>query len=335
MKNRQTNDWFSHHDFNDNNNSTTTTTTNGSAAHADQPPMSPTRRPAGTGTPSKSQESEQWYRYDAATTDGVAGPRNSTSETLRIHESQRTRSGGQDWYKHGADDRDLVDVGVQRPKVRSTKRVGPDGRSTAAATASGASSDPNDWYRYDHDEPDAATSELSTPVRRQGNVNNRESTESPWNLTVGGGGGDMVDNGTTAAAGPPVSPRTTKLSGVEAEANYRRDKVGSSADWYTHHDGPPTSSDPVADRSATGLPSRGFRVGGKDGQRIADKLSVESDAWFDHDANRNYTAPLPAVKGSSPLTREMIERAKGGEMRQIFQMEQNLHVAWTAPPESE
>lgn len=246
----------------------------------------------GARTPSKtSLESEQWFRFDAK------GIKPETQVTSR---SKANAIGDQqDWYKHGPDVPDPPSW-ENKPKTRS--------RRSACSEVRQRATDSNDWFRHDH-KNGPTTSGSRKPFT------GTSPTTALWVVTSEDG-----KSPTDLASTPRPKSR---LTGPEADEYYRRNKTGTSSEWFSHeHPGDDTSG------GSGNVRTRGTPEGGE----IANRLKGESDEWFSHDANRAYITPTPVVRGNSPLTRELKERSQGREIKQLFRIEENLRTTWVAPP---
>ena len=116
-----------------------------------------------------------------------------------------------------------------------------------------------------------------------------------------------------------IRPRgKSRVTSVEADEYYKRDKLGSGSSWYSHEHG--------SEEACTTSPRN--MKGTND---IASRLKGESEDWFHHDTDKDHANPTPPIKATSPLAKELIERAQGVEIKQVFQMEENLRTTWIAP----
>lgn len=299
IKNRKENDWFGHD-------------------AGSRTPSSGQRPASGSGGGARtsgrtSRESEQWFRYDASkgcspsSSSSSKGDSGSTPETkAKVFGTQ------QDWYKHGPEvpDPPSMDKGS---RTRSRR-----GACSEVRQQQKAATDSNDWFRHDHKTASGSGSNKVTAK-----VTSPTTTTALW-----------AQNG---AGSPPEQPTTsggprskTRLTAPEADRYYRRDKIGSSAEWFSHEH--PRHDDDAASGGSGGAKGARTTRGTPEGGRIADRLKGESEDWFSHDGSHPYVAPAPVVKGNSPMTRELMERAQGREIKQIFRMDENLRTTWTAPP---
>lgn len=219
----------------------------------------------------KSRESEQWFRYDV-------------NGSLPSPQKNNPEPEVPDWYRHGPD--------VPDPPSLETKSK-PRSRRGACSEVRKMAPDPNDWFRQDHKDR-TTTSGSREPVKVT-------SSTALWVLDLDDcrGQADLVS--TSRPRSKPTCP--------EANEYHRRDRQGTSAEWFSHEH-----------------PRNGTTSGGS-GRRSANVRSRkgrDSEDWFSHHDNRNYVTPVPVVRGNSPLTRELIERGRGHEIKQVFRMGENL-----------
>lgn len=294
IKNRKENDWFGHDA--------------GSRTPSSSSGQRPTSASGGAARTSgrTSRESEQWFRYDASkgcspssSSKGGGGKQETEAKAREMFVAQ------QDWYKHGPEVPDPPSL-EKGSKTRSRRSACSEVRRQQKAAT-----DSNDWFRHDHKTASGSGS-------RKVNV----KVASPTALWAQNGAGSPLES----TSGPRSKSR---LTAPEADRYYRRDKIGSSAEWFSHEH--PRHDDDVIAAASGGSGGKRTR-GTPEGGRIADRLKGESEDWFSHDGNRPYVTPTPVVKGNSPMTREMMERAQGREIKQIFRMDENLRTTWTAPP---
>lgn len=290
IKSRKENDWFGH-------DAGSRSTTSGSV-HDNRP-----RSAAAPRTPNKTaRDSEDWFRDDANGTPTTSGPGSDVTSTKArvLHGNQ------QDWYKHGDNVPDPPSL-EKRSNVRS--------RRSACTETRHKTTDPNEWFRHDHEKGSGTIAEGSArPAKKPAKV---ASPTSLWVVY-------SEDGRSTSPADLASTPRPrSRLTASEADEYYRRDKVGSSADWFSHEH-------PRDETFASGPATR--MRGTAEGGEIASRLKGESEDWFSHEGNKNYVSPLPAGKGHSPLTKELMERAQGSEIKLVFQMEEKLRATWKAPP---
>lgn len=292
IKNRKENDWFGHD-------------------AGSRTPSSGQRPTSGSGGGARtsgrtSRESEQWFRYDASK--GYS-PSSSKGGGGKPETESKVFGAQQNWYKHGPEVPDPPSM-EKGSRTRSRRSACSEARQQQQKGAT----DSNDWFRHDHKTASGSrkvTAKVTSP------------TTALW-----------AQNG---AGSPPEQPTTsgprsrTRLTAPEADQYYRRDKIGSSAEWFSHEH--PRHDDViVASGGSGGMKSARTTRGTPEGGRIADRLKGESEDWFSHDGSHPYVAPIPVVKGNSPMTRELMERAQGREIKQIFRMDENLRTTWTAPP---
>lgn len=210
----------------------------------------------------------------------------------------------QDWYKHGDGVPDPPSLLDKRSKARS--------RRSACTEVRHKATDPNDWFKHDHAKGTGPAAEPPTRPSKK-----PAAAASPTSLWV-----VYSADGSSPSPSELASRPRSRLTVPEADDYYRRDKVGSSAEWFSHDHPRDDTSCQVTSRM------RGTPEGGE----IASRLKGESEEWFSHEGSRDYVSPLPPGKGHSPLTRELMERAQGSEIKQIFQMEERLRATWSAPP---
>lgn len=277
-KNRKENDWFGHD----------------AGSKTPSGAQRLTSSSVGVRTPNKtSQESEQWFRYDA----------NGTKPEAEVTSRAGARAHGdqQNWYKHGPE--------VPDPPSLENKNKTRSRRSACSEVRVQRATDSNDWFRHDH-KNGAFTSGSRRPVK----VN---SPTSLWVVTT--------EDGKSPADLASTPRPKSRHTGPEADEYYLRDKTGTSSEWFSHEH---PRDDPLASAGSGNIRTRRT----PEGCEIANRLKGESEDWFSHDNNRNYVTPVLVVKGKSPLTRDMMERAQGREVKQIFCMEENLRATWIAPP---
>lgn len=278
-KNRKENDWFGHDAGSRN--------TASVSVHDNRP-----RSSAAPRTPNNSaRESEEWFRYDGNGTPTSSGPGADVTSRARDRE--------QDWYKHGTDVPDPPSL-EKRSKGRS--------RRSACTEVRQKATDPNDWFRHDH-----AKGSGTIPERPSKKPSKVASPTSLWVV--------YSEDGTpTNPADRASTPRShSRLTSKEADEYYRRDKVGTSTEWFSH-DHQNLVPDQATSTRAT-----------PQGTEIANRLKGESENWFSHEGNENYVSPLPVGKGHSPLSKELMDRAQGSEIKQVFQMEHLIRTTWKAP----
>ena len=115
----------------------------------------------------------------------------------------------------------------------------------------------------------------------------------------------------------------------EASAYYRRDKTGSSADWYPHVGGP-TAGSQEPQRAVSARRSHGAEA-----EDIARRLKTESEDWYVYDGpGEGQRSPAAthaaAARAVSPEVRRMQVRDSGDEMKQTLRMNDNLRGSATA-----
>jgi hypothetical protein len=176
--------------------------------------------------------------------------------------------------------------------------------------------DSNDWFRHEHLQGEAISPRIDTAGRTPG----KKPPKSPHasetvNSPLWAGHVVVEDHSVDARA----TPRP------EAAEYLKRNKAGTSSDWFPHEHS--------ADASANGLGAVSSRhKGSKEGEENAMRFkSDRSQIWFNHDPDPHYSEPRPAPKLTSPEARLLMERAKGDEMKQVFRIDQNLRTTWTAP----
>lgn len=283
LRNRKENDWFSHDDT-------------GSRTP-------PSRQTSGDDdgaarTWNKSLESEQWFRHDV--NGSSPSPRNIPEPEMTADDRAGTkkvfvgRYPVPDWYRHGPD--------VPDPPSLETKSK-PRSRRGACSEVRQMASDPNDWFRHDHHDR-TTVSGSREPVKAT-------SSTALWVFVPDDDRGPAELVSTTR-------PRS-RLTCPEADAYHRRDRQGTSAEWFSYEH-----------------PRNGTTSGGRRGANARrpdrSRKGRESEDWFSHHDNRNYVTPTPVVRGNSPMTRELIERGHGREIKQVFQMDENLRAIRDCPP---
>jgi len=105
----------------------------------------------------------------------------------------------------------------------------------------------------------------------------------------------------------------------DASAYYRRDKDGSSAEWYPHtHQQPTPSADGEPRRAAASCRRSG---GSAEAEDIARRLKMESEDWYVYDGPGE--GVRAAEKTVSPEVRRMQERATGNDMKRTLRFDDN------------
>lgn len=290
LRNRKENDWFSHDDT-------------GSRT----PP--PSRQTSGDDdgaarTWNRSLESEQWFRHDV--NGSLPSPRNRPEPEMNADDDGAGtkkvlfvgRDPAPDWYRHGPD--------VPDPPSLDTKSK-PRSRRGACSEVRQMASDPNDWFRHDHHHDRRTTvSGSREPVKVT-------ASTALWVFVPDDGRGPAEPLVSTTRPG-------SRLTCPEADEYHRRDRQGTSAEWFSHEH----------PRNCT---TSGGRRGANVRRPDRSRRGRESEDWFSHHHdNRNYVTPTPVVRGNSPLTRELIERGRGREIKQVFRMDENLPTIKDCPP---
>lgn len=265
-------------------------------------------RAAGLPSPNvvrtNNRESERWYDYHDGGT------------PVKAHDGGQARSSAE-WYRH--------DGG--QPSNESTATSGHrTGRNDdAKRLALAAGSDPNDWYRHDH-QSNGTVDSTRSGKRVSAGKSVANGDESPlWFASDGVWHDKKANDGETMGKPSTFSPKN-RHSDAEASAYYQRDKTGSSSEWYPHE-------------HESGEPQHAVRGrrSGAEAEGIARRLKTESEDWYVYDGPGE-SRPSPVVRPAravSPEVRRMQELGTGDEMKQTLRMDDNLRASNSVSSNSE
>lgn len=294
-KNRGTNDWFRH-----------------DGKNVEAPPTVVPKQPTEVAKEAAAKNKGQagdWYQHDEGPkpngaveigkpkVNKVKGPRCRGEDALKIHDKVYGKE--EAWYKF----EENQNYTEPRPKSRLATAGGEECKAKIAGKG-----DEISWYMHEH------KNDNYTPPAPKTRTPSKQGTEIKQKMQ-GKGTPDWYayehkkQNG-AINSDTPAAMRPNRLMSPDAEEYLDRNKKGSASDWFAHEHKNGDIKSPefcVSPRLRT-----------PEGQANARKFVGESGEWFNHEVNRNYTAPAKPDRCPSAAAKQSRQQNSGSQMQSLM-----------------